>query len=237
MKRIHSSLAAHLAMAALITISAPAVASAQADDAARARAALDAAAAARFDAALMRAEREQVPTESLVSKALEGAAKRVPPDRIAAAVEQRLSLLVRARAALQPERSAARGRVAAEISAVADALQRGVDDDAVRQLRRDAPPEEPIGTSVHVLADLVQRGVPADVALDVLAAWRARGNSAADLTDVPAGIDRLVRQGMRPAQAGATLAATLRGRVRLGNPGRGRGGPPPGQGNGPPPLP
>lgn len=234
MKNIYISMAA---LAALLSISMPAAVQAQADDAARARAALDAAAAARFDAALTRADREQVPTASLVSKALEGAAKRVPPDRIAAAVEQRLSLLVRARAALQPERrDATRARVAAEISAVADAMQRGVDDDAVRRLREDAPPEEPIATAVHVLADLVQRGVPADVALDVLAAWRARGNSAADLTEVPAGIDRLVRQGMRPAQAGATLAATLRGRVRLGNPGRGRGEPPPGRGGPPPDL-
>jgi hypothetical protein len=105
-------------------------------------------------------------------------------------------------------------------------MQRGVDDDAVRRLRRSAPPDEPISTAVHVLADLVQRGVPVDVALDVLAAWRGRGN-AAELADVPAGIDRLVRQGMRPAQAGATLAATLRGRGLLDNPGRGRGRPPP----------
>ena len=233
----YSSYARRIAMAALIAVAMPAATHAQANDAARARAGLNASAATRFDAAIARAEREDLPTESIVSKALEGIAKRVPPDRIAVAVEQRLDLLVRARAALEPRRrdadrepqreGAVRARARAEISAVADAMQRGVDDDAVRRLSADSRPDEPISTSVHVLADLVQRGVPSDVALDVLSAWRARGNSAADLADVPAGIDRLVRQGMRPAQAGASLAATLRGRGRLEVPGRGRGQPPP----------
>lgn len=246
----HGSYARRIAMAALIATAMPVVVHAQANEAARARAGLDASAAARFDAAIARAEREDLPTESIVSKALEGIAKRVPPERIAFAVEQRLDLLVRARAALQPrrrdtgERDAqrdpqrereVRARTRAEVSAVADAMQRGVDDDAVRRLSADRRPDEPISTSVHVLADLVQRGVPSDVALDVLSAWRARGNSAADLADVPAGIDRLVRQGMRPAQAGASLAATLRGRGRLEVPGRGRSrGQPPPERRGPP---
>lgn len=234
----YSSYARRIAMAVLIAVAMPAAAHAQGNDAARARAGLNASAAARFDAAIARAEREDLPTESIVSKALEGIAKRVPPDRIAVAIEQRLDLLVRARAALEPRRRdtetrdpqrerEVRARARAEISAVADAMQRGVDDDAVRRLSADSRPDEPISTAVHVLADLVQRGVPSDVALEVLSAWRARGNSAADLADVPAGIDRLVRQGMRPAQAGASLAATLRGRGRLEVPGRGRGQPPP----------
>ncbi|MGH7444355.1 MAG: hypothetical protein ACREKM_05740, partial [Longimicrobiales bacterium] len=191
-------------MMALAVLAAPSLAHAQSDDAARARAGLDAAAAVRFDAALARARSQGLPTESLVNKALEGIAKQVPSARIAGAIEQRLAVLGRAQAALGPARGAN-----ADISAVADAMQRGVGAEAVRALREQAGTNVPVGVAAHVLADLSERGVPTDVALDVLAAWRQRGGRVDELPDIAAGVDRLVRQGMLPAQAGAAVAGSL----------------------------
>lgn len=200
----------------LAVLAAPSLAYAQSDNAARARAGLDATAAARFDAALERARAQGLPTESIINKALEGIAKQVPAARIATAVEQRLAMLARARAALGPA-----SQPAPEISSVADAMQRGVDAGAVRALRDQAPPEERIAVAVHVLADLADRGVPTDVALEVLGAWRQRGADPGELPDIPAGVDRLVKQGMPPAQAGSALAASIRaGLGAAGAPGR-----------------
>lgn len=209
------------AAVALALLLAPGVVLAQ-DGAARVRAGLDAAAAARFDAVLDRARSQSLPTDPLVNKALEGLAKQVPASRVMMAVEQRLTALVRAREAL-----GARPASGDEIAGVADAMQRGVGAEAIQTLRAQAGDDEPIAVAAHVLADLQERGLPVDVALEVLGAWRERGGRAGDLPDLPAGIDRLLRQGMQPSQAGNALAASLRAGVsapgRPENPGaRGR---------------
>lgn len=213
------------AMVAVAMLAAPSQGHAQSDDAARARAGLDAAAAARFDAALERARSQGLPTQSLVSKALEGIAKQVTPARIAGAVEQRLAVLGRAQAALGSPPGAN-----GDISSVADAMQRGVSADAVHSLREQAGADEPIGIAAHVLADLSERGVPVDNALEVLAAWRQRGGRPDELPAVAAGVDRLLRQGMLPAQAAAAVAGAMR--AGQGPPG---GGPPANPGVGAPP--
>lgn len=192
----------------------PAALQAQTDATARARAGLDAAAAARFDATLARAEREGLPTQPLVNKALEGIAKHVPSARVIMAVEQRFESLAQARTALGAPAPPA------EIEGVADAMQRGVGAQAVRTLRAQAGDDAPVAVAAHVLADLQERGVPTDVALDVLSAWRTRGGRPSDLPDIPAGIDRLLRQGMGPAQAGSAVAASLRSGNAAGAPGR-----------------
>lgn len=195
---------AALAVALLL---APGIVLAQ-DGVARVRAGLDATAVARFDALLGQARSQDLPTEPLDNKALEGLAKQVPASRVILAVEQRLSGLVRAREAL-----GARPASADEIAGVADAMQRGVGAQAVRTLRAQAGDDEPIAVAAHVLADLQERGLPVDVALEVLGAWRERGGRAADLPELPAGIDRLLRQGMQPSQAGSAMAASLRSGV------------------------
>lgn len=210
-------------MMALAVLAAPTMG--QSAEAARARAGLDAAAAARFDAALEAARSQGLPTQSLVSKALEGIAKQVAPARIAGAIEQRLAVLGRAQAALGSPPAAS-----SEISAVADAMQRGITAEAVHSLREQAGADEPIGIAAHVLADLSERGVPVDNALDVLAAWRQRGGRPDDLPGVAAGVDRLLRQGMLPAQAAAAVAGAMR--AGQGPPG---GGPPANPGVGAPP--
>ena len=93
--------------------------------------------------------------------------------RVAVAVRQLAVSLGHANALLRIDGRAA---AAADIEATADALQRGLPENAVRSLRADARPGESIALSVHALADLHQRGVPVAVGLDVIGAWRGRGD-------------------------------------------------------------
>src|SRR5690606_37179830 len=43
-----------------------------------------------------------------------------------------------------------------------------------------------------------------------LRAWHARGGRPEDLPAIPAGVDRLLRQGVGPAEAGSAVAASIR---------------------------
>jgi hypothetical protein len=96
--------------------------------------------------------RDGVPTEPLIQKALEGASKGAPGDRIAAAVRSLGGLLRTARAALGSESSDR------EIVAGAAALRAGAAPEGLRSLRQvrgAANLEVPLA----VLADLVALGV------------------------------------------------------------------------------
>jgi hypothetical protein len=85
--------------------------------------------------ALVREARERgLPTQPLLAKAMEGAAKNIPGARIVAAVRQTSGQLVAADALLRPRGITA----AAEVAAVATALQRGVPQEAVARFATDA---------------------------------------------------------------------------------------------------
>src|SRR5688500_11138754 len=193
-------------LAALLVLSSNAIAAAQPADAAayqRARASLPGANATAFESIVASARTRGLPVEPLIDKVLEGAAKRVPPDRIVAVVRARADQLGRAQAL-----SGIRG--GAEIVVVADALQRGVPEHAVTQMRGAAKPNEPFGLALHTYADLVQAGVPAEVALEVLAGWRARGGRGNELRELPTAVERLIREGVPPGRAGGAVAAALK---------------------------
>jgi hypothetical protein len=64
--------------------------------------------------------------------------------------------------------------------------------------------------ALNVLADLLERGVPVDIALDVLASWRAHGAKASELQDLPAAVERLVRSGARPDRAAQEVEESIR---------------------------
>lgn len=162
-----------------------------------------------------------LPVEALMDKAREGAAKGVPADRIRAVVEQLSARLDRARGLLAGD-PAAQPPAPADIGAVADALRRGVPEEAVRTIRADAAPEQPVALAVHTLADLLQREVPVDAALDVLRAWTGRRGDADALRALPAAVERLIRQGVLPERAAASVAAA----VRAGRPPAAAGRPP-----------
>lgn len=177
---------------------------------AKLRAALSASAYASFTATLRDARERGLSEEPLVAKALEGMAKGVPGDRIVIAVRQTTDRMIRAQALLRSDRPT----TAMEITAVADALMRNVPEDAIRRLSADSAGRASIALSVHALADLLGHGVPLAVGVEVMGAWRAGGADASRLKEIPATIERLVRQGVAPARAGASVATGL----RLGKP-------------------
>ncbi|HEX6937879.1 MAG TPA: hypothetical protein VF158_00600 [Longimicrobiales bacterium] len=203
---------------------------------ARAKALLPAAAARELERAVADARRRGLPTAPLVDKALEGVAKGVPADRILAVVHQLAEDLERARDLIAGD-----GAVTpADVTAVADALRRGVPEAAIRSLRAAGAAGEPIALAAHTLADLLDRGVPVDVALDILGAWRSHGARADELRELPAAVERLIREGALPAQAGAAVASAVRAGQAPGS----AAGPPgssgaraPGKGKGPPDKP
>jgi hypothetical protein len=116
----------------------------------------------RIDAALSAAAKANVPAELVKSKIAEGEAKRVPPERIAAAVEARVTSLVRASEAMK--RAGLETESAGELAVTADALDAGVSESALVKVTREAPAERRT-VAIAVLADLVRLGTASDRAL------------------------------------------------------------------------
>lgn len=172
----------------------------------RIRAALPADQAAAVEAVLTRARERNIPVQPLVDKALEGMAKHAPPPLVVRAMEQLSQQLGEAQALLRDGQPPS----TADVAAVADALRRGVPQGAVRSLRAQRGPGQPIALAVHTLGDLLDRGVPVDGALDALNAWNERGASADDLREMPAAVDGLIRRGVMPGEAASAVASAMR---------------------------
>ncbi len=172
----------------------------------RAKAALPRDAARALEQTVANARKRGLPTEPLVDKALEGVAKRVPPSVVINAVRQKADLLGRADAALRPFGPPA----AADVTATADVLQRGLSVEMIRKVRAGRRSGEPVGLSLHTVADLIERKVPASVALDVIGSWRAQGGRTDQLRELPAEVEKLIRQGASPAAAGRSVAEAAR---------------------------
>ena len=170
------------------------------------RASMSASAHASLASAVRDARQRGLPTEPLITKAQEGVAKKIPGERIVVAVRTTVEQLGRAQGLLRgntPPR-------ASDISVVADALQRGVPEDAIKRLASDERGRSSIALSSHALADLIGHGVPLAVGVEVMNAWRANGSDAGKLKEIPAAVERLVRQGVVPAHAGAAVAAGIK---------------------------
>ncbi|HEV2736594.1 MAG TPA: hypothetical protein VGV85_17230 [Longimicrobiaceae bacterium] len=118
--------------------------------------------AQRIEAARRRADATGIPVSLLDLKVAEGRAKGASADRIAGAVEIRLSLLSRAREAMA---GAGRALSASDLSAGADALSAGVSTEALGSLTRSAPGDRR-AVAIAVLAQLVQEGDGSDRALE-----------------------------------------------------------------------
>lgn len=98
-----------------------------------------------------------LPTEPLVDRALEGAAKQAAAARIVAAVRLLAAELATARATLGESSSPA------ELDAGASALHAGVRSEDLTLLRRRR--SQPLTVALAALTDLVASGVPADSAV------------------------------------------------------------------------
>lgn len=146
------------------------------------------------------ARRDSIPTQALEDKALEGAAKRVPPPRIVAAVGQLAGELRDARTLLRE--AAPRATLAGgEIIAATDARRRGVPGEEIAGLRRHVAPQASLIVPLTVLGDLVQRGIPADRAREVVEQLLDAGVTAQQLADIPPRMDVGLRVGAPPLDA------------------------------------
>ncbi len=143
-----------------------------------------------------------LPVEPLVQKALEGASKRAPGERIVLAVQRLASQLGTARQAL----GGAAGE--AELVAGASALQAGVRPDvlvALREDRRSAALTVPLG----VMTELIARGVPADTAAQAVSALAEAGVNDAQLVALRRDVERDIGVGAPPTVALMTRATSL----------------------------
>ena len=146
------------------------------------------------------ARRDSVPLQALEDKALEGAAKHVPVGRIVGAVRQLSVELRDARALLRA--AAPRAALAdGEIVAAADTRRRAVPAVEVSRLRNHVPATAPLVVALTVLGDLVQRGIPADQAREVIEELIAAGVSAQQIADIPTRMDVGLRVGAPPLDA------------------------------------
>ncbi len=186
----------------LLLLALPTVAGAQQDRLARLREAYSAEAMAQIESIVTDARQAGVPIGPIYNKALEGAAKGVPANLVIPALSEFSGRMGRARELLGPAAQAP------WVVAGADALRRGVAPELVASLGRDAEDRAPI--ALLMMGDLVEAGIPADRALEVLreALSRTRGEDA--LRDVPATIRRLVRQGARPQDAARDVLDAIR---------------------------
>lgn len=154
---------------------------------------------AQVDSVLAAAEAGNLPTEPLVDRALEGAAKGASGDLIVRAV-------VRLAGELQTAQTAFGGDASpGELAAGASAIRAGASQSDLAELRERRAGELTIAAAV--LADLVAVGVPSDTAISAVLAL------ASDLADSDYVAFR--RNVERDIELGATPAGALDVRLRV----------------------
>ena len=150
-------------------------------------------AVAPVEAVVDAARRDGLPTEPLVDRALEGASKRAPADRIVIAVQRLAGELRTARAALGASATAG------EIVAGASALRAGATPDDLATLR-DMRGAGSLLIPAAVLADLVAVGVPVDTAVAAVVAL-AGGLDDAQYIAFQRNVERDIGLGASPVTA------------------------------------
>lgn len=140
---------------------------------------------------------EGIPPQLIRRKALEGAAKGVPPDRILSTLEAYSGRLRESKRLLGNDVNAA------SIAAGAEAVRRGVPPDAIRGVARQGASSgrRDLAVPLLVLGDLVEARVPADRALGVVEEAMRRGAPEQGMMNFSAAVRRRIRQGEDPAAA------------------------------------
>ncbi|MGQ0561724.1 MAG: hypothetical protein ACT443_07620 [Gemmatimonadota bacterium] len=166
---------------------------------------------ARIDAAMQAAARAKIPASLIKSKVEEGQAKRVPPQRIATAVEARLEALLEAQQVMKQAKLEARSE--SDLAVAADAVQAGVSSTALVKMYTDAPRERR-AVAVAVLTDLVRLGHASEHALA-----RVSGalSSNVALAQLQAEVGAQVRQAAQAGKGGVGAGVNAGGILRIGN--------------------
>ena len=140
-----------------------------------------------------------IPSHPLAAKALEGAAKRAPGDRIVAAVRSLATDLGVARAQLGA------GADEGSLVAAVGAIRSGVPADYLGKLRSTRTANA-LAWPLSILADLVDRGVPADTAARVVLTLARSGATDAAFTAFQQQVARDVGAGVPPGAAAVARA-------------------------------
>ena len=174
-----------------------------------------------------------LPVDPIIQKAIEGSAKGVPGDRVAAAMRFVVSQLDASHGALRTG-SVALAADTVAIAAGAFALTAGLHDRDVAALSRSAAPAPDVVVGLRVAGTLVALGVPTTETVSLVQASLQAGQPAGELLSLPAQVQTRVAKGATPAQAAAGLARAAAAQSRRGPP-PSRPQPPPRPG--PPPHP
>ena len=171
-----------------------------------------------------------LPADPLVHKAIEGWAKRVPPDRILVAVRQFRLRLHDARQALvgtgHPD------PLGPVVAAAAEAMGRGLEQHQVGSVVDAAPSSVAAGRGLRVAAALTAQGIGAADAVAIVVRAMQQGRPDAQLLDLPSVANAMRARGMAPGQIGQRLMQGAGGAGEAGM-GPGQGGRPPGVPPGP----
>lgn len=135
-----------------------------------------------------------LPTGPLVTKVREGVAKRATPDRIRSATSLLAQRLAIASTALAPSRSSD------ELAAGADALQAGVAQGTLREMRQ-LWPVKPLTIPLGVLAEMVASGVPHASASSRVKDLLRKGASTAQLASLGTSVRADIAAGLAPDAA------------------------------------
>ena len=150
------------------------------------------------------ANRAGLPVEPLVDKALEGASKHAPGQRIVVALRTLAGELGLARQTLG-------GTVSeAEMAAAAGALHIGVRPAELARLRV-ARGREPLTVALGVLSDLVARGVPTDTATTAVLTLAEARIDDDDLVEFRKSVERDIALGAPPSAAAAVRVGGIAG--------------------------
>jgi hypothetical protein len=145
-----------------------------------------------------------LPTEALLEKAIEGGAKRVPAERLIAAVRALAARLAGAADAVR-----AGGLVSPKAEVVeggADGLSAGLTPGQVSKLvRASRDPYDP-ALVLRVAATLAALGVPAQQTVQLIEGMISDGRTPGDLLGLPGEVQAGVARGDTPAQAAEGVA-------------------------------
>jgi hypothetical protein len=144
-----------------------------------------------------------LPVDPLISKALEGVAKKASPSSIRDAMNALEKRMRRANDLLGPDPTVD------ELAAGADALYVGVPEKTLRQMRALAP-RRSIALELGVLTELVARKVPTRQASKMVLDLMARSATGAQLTALSGAVQSDVAAGLKPE-----VALEVHGRATL----------------------
>jgi hypothetical protein len=161
---------------------------------------------------------ERLPTEPLIDKALEGAAKKASSQQIISAVRTFVGQLRDARGALGV--SSTEG----ELLGGAQAIRAGIPTQQLERLRRVRSGVQ-IATALTVVSDLVAREVPVDTAVSVVGGLVHASATDEQLLGVRSDIETDILGGKPPALAASSRGHALEQTLAASGPPNGAGSP------------